>query len=53
MAPLSPKSGGQGLELPPKGYPASKALEELQQNLDPEVLNDEEFKMNPKAIAKL
>jgi len=31
----------------------SKALEELQQNLDPEVLNDEEFKMNPKAIAKL
>ena len=34
-------------------YPVSKALEVLQQNLDPDVLNDEEFKMNPKAIAKL
>jgi hypothetical protein len=53
MAPLSPKSANHGLELAQKGFPVSKALEELQENLDPEVLNDEEFKMNPKAIAKL
>lgn len=50
MAPLSPKSNKEKVS---KIYPVNKALEELQQNLDPDVLNDEEFKMNPKAMAKL